>query len=89
MCSRRENAAVVLPEHVSLRTERDPGVLTACECSSMQQCCRMNMSVCARKEIQVCSRRGNAAVFLAEHVSLRTEGDPSVRVACERSSLVA
>ena len=55
----------------------------------MQQCCRMNTFVCAQKEIQVCSRRENAAVFSPEHVSLRTERDPSVLVACERSSVVA
>ena len=35
LCSWRENAAVFSPEHVSLRTERDPNVLTACKCSSL------------------------------------------------------
>ena len=35
------------------------------------------------------SQRENAAVFSPEHVSLRTERDPSVLVACERSSVVA
>ena len=39
--------------------------------------------------IQVCSRRENAAVFSPEHVSLRTERDPSVLAAWERSSVVA
>ena len=55
----------------------------------MQQSFPWNMSVCARSEIQVCSQRENAEVFLTEHVSLRTETDPSVLVACERSSVVA
>ena len=53
------------------------------------QCCRMNRSSCGRREIQVCSRRENAAVFSPEHVSLRTEKDPSVLTACEFSSVVA
>ena len=137
VCSRRENAAIVLPEHAPLCTERDPSVLVACERSSLshehvfflahgerskcargvrtQQSFRWNMSLCARREIQVGSQRANAAVlshehaclfahgkrskcargvgaqqsFSREHVSLRTERDPSVLVACERSSLVA
>ena len=79
VCLRRENAAVVLPEHVSLRTERDPTVLVACERSSLShehvfllvhgeksKCARgvrWHMSLCARSEIQVSSRREQAAVF--------------------------
>ena len=99
VCSMRANAAVLSHEQLFLlRTERDPSVLAAWERSSLfagtclfahgerskcahsvrkQQCCRMNMSVCARKEIQVCSRRGNASVFLPEHVFVRSERDPS------------
>ena len=37
----------------------------------------------------MCSRRENAAVFSLEHVPLRTERDPSVLAAWERSSCVA
>ena len=71
--------------------------MSVCARSEIQVCsqranaavCRMSMFVCARSEIQVCSMRENAALFSPEHVSLRTERDPSVLVACERSSLVA
>ena len=62
------------------RSNCAPGVRT------QQSFCR-NMCLCARREIQVCLLRENAAVALPEHVSLRTERDPSVLVACERSSL--
>ena len=62
MCSRRENAAVVSPEPVLLRTERDPSVLAACECR-MQQSFRRNMSVFARGERSKCAHGVNAAVL--------------------------
>ena len=70
MCSRRENAAVVLPEHVSLRTERDPSVLVACELSNLShehvfllghgersKCAHsVRMQQCCRMKMSVCAR---------------------------------
>ena len=73
MCSRRENATVVLTEHVSLRTERDPSVLVACERSSLSHEHAFLLAHGERSKCARGSRRENAAVFSMEHVSLRTE----------------
>ena len=54
-------------------------MLTACECSLV--------AWTHGGEIQVCSWRENAAVVSPEHITLRTERDPSMLVACERSGL--
>ena len=52
VCMRRENAAVLSHEHVSVRTESEIQVCSRHASVRMQQSFGMNVSLCARREIQ-------------------------------------
>ena len=83
MCSLRENAAVVLPEHVCLRTESDPSVLVAFERSSLSHEQVFLLTHGGRSK---CAHSVRAQQFCRmNRSSLRTERDPSVLAARERS----
>ena len=74
MCLWRESAAVFSPEHVSLRTGRDPSVLVACERGSL-----------SHEHVSLRTERDPSVLAACEHSGL---GDPrGGDFACARAAV--